>query len=311
MGDLFYICKEQYRYAVQAYLTHAREEGDPAINLLSYEKLATAKRIRTENLQPATYIFTDMDRATPRELAAATILANEIRAKGAGHRVINDPTGVAERFEFLRLMHLHGINSFNAWLLVEHQLPSRFPVYVRSSRSASGGLSDLIENAAQLEDEIYRLTQTGVRREHVMIVEFQPTDRFEEAYVKYTAFNAAGEIFPGHVQFCSDWRCKMQSAARVITSRTIELERQWLAGLRWRDEIARAFEIAGIEYGRADFSLVDGKPQFFEINTNPGLLALPRPELDATFRDKVMLPLYLPILRRVMGRLGKAAAEQD
>jgi hypothetical protein len=35
------------------------------------------------------------------------------------------------------------------------------------------------------------------------------------------------------------------------------------------EPIWRAFEIAGIEYGRADFGLVGGRPQVYEINTNP------------------------------------------
>ena len=29
------------------------------------------------------------------------------------------------------------------------------------------------------------------------------------------------------------------------------------------------FEVAGIEYGRADFGIVKGRPQIYEINTNP------------------------------------------
>ena len=36
-----------------------------------------------------------------------------------------------------------------------------------------------------------------------------------------------------------------------------------------RDVLLRAFEVAGIDYGRADFSIVDGVPQIYEINTNP------------------------------------------
>jgi len=35
--------------------------------------------------------------------------------------------------------------------------------------------------------------------------------------------------------------------------------------------IRRVFEIARIEYGRVDFGLVDGKPQFYEINFNSNI----------------------------------------
>ena len=39
----------------------------------------------------------------------------------------------------------------------------------------------------------------------------------------------------------------------------------------YAEPVQRAFEIAGIEYGRADFGLVGGRVQIYEINTNPTL----------------------------------------
>ena len=36
-----------------------------------------------------------------------------------------------------------------------------------------------------------------------------------------------------------------------------------------KEALRRAFEIAAIDYGRADFGLVDGRPEIYEINTNP------------------------------------------
>ncbi|MGH6891005.1 MAG: hypothetical protein ACREEP_01985, partial [Dongiaceae bacterium] len=39
-------------------------------------------------------------------------------------------------------------------------------------------------------------------------------------------------------------------------------------------EIRRAFEIGDIEFGRADFGLVGGTPQVYEINTNPTIVMM-------------------------------------
>jgi hypothetical protein len=53
-----------------------------------------------------------------------------------------------------------------------------------------------------------------------------------------------------------------------------------------------AFELAGIEYGRADFGLVGGKVEIYEINTNQDVkfpTEHPSPlcvESDQVFRDK-------------------------
>src|SRR4029079_4666966 len=41
--------------------------------------------------------------------------------------------------------------------------------------------------------------------------------------------------------------------------------------------LSKAFEIAGVEYGRVDYGLVDGRPQIYEINSNPDLKLRPEP----------------------------------
>jgi hypothetical protein len=309
MRDLFYICKYPHRYTLRSYLTMAREEGDPTIHLLPYEKIARARSFRSEAMLPASYVFTDMDRATPVEVAAATVLAEQVRAKGPGYRVINDPTNVALRFELLRLLNLHGINDFNAYLLVEGQQPARWPVFVRSTRGERTGPSDLIHTPEELDAAVYKMTRAGIRRDMIMIVEFQETEQLNGAWVKYGAYYVAGNVLPAHVHVCTDWRAKLSSNSRVIDRETIELERQWLQAMRFKDVIARVFEIAGIEYGRVDFGISGGRPQFWEINTNPDLLTLPRAQRDQIARDPVMLPLYLPVLRQVIVDLAETVEQ--
>ena len=49
----------------------------------------------------------------------------------------------------------------------------------------------------------------------------------------------------------------------------IENERRFVEENLHEGLMLRVFDIAGIDYGRADFSLVSGEPQIFEINTNP------------------------------------------
>ena len=42
------------------------------------------------------------------------------------------------------------------------------------------------------------------------------------------------------------------------------------------------FQIAGIDYGRIDYSMLDGEPQVWEINTNPTVLKI-TPRLTDAF----------------------------
>jgi hypothetical protein len=39
----------------------------------------------------------------------------------------------------------------------------------------------------------------------------------------------------------------------------------------YSETVWRAFEIASIAYGRADFGIADGRVQIYEINTNPSV----------------------------------------
>jgi len=55
-------------------------------------------------------------------------------------------------------------------------------------------------------------------------------------------------------------------------------ELDYIGGNPHADELKRAFEIAGIDYGRADYGIVNGRPQIYEINTNPHLTAYPSPD---------------------------------
>ena len=49
----------------------------------------------------------------------------------------------------------------------------------------------------------------------------------------------------------------------------LEAECDFVANGRFRDVLRRAFELARVDYGRADFAIVGGRPQIYEINTNP------------------------------------------
>ncbi len=52
-------------------------------------------------------------------------------------------------------------------------------------------------------------------------------------------------------------------------------EQEFVKGNWNADILRRVFEMAGIEYGRADWGIVGGKVQVYEINTNPQISADP------------------------------------
>lgn len=68
-------------------------------------------------------------------------------------------------------------------------------------------------------------------------------------------------------------------------------EQAFLSGNPHADLLGPAFEAAGIGYGRADYAMIGGRPQVFEINTNP---LIDRPE--------AMPPALQPYAQLLVGR---------
>jgi hypothetical protein len=69
---------------------------------------------------------------------------------------------------------------------------------------------------------------------------------------------------------------------------------------RFRGDLAAAFDIAGLEYGRADFGLVGGRVQVYEINSNPEILFgndHPSPARQETYR--IFRRNYLDVLSAI------------
>ncbi len=63
----------------------------------------------------------------------------------------------------------------------------------------------------------------------------------------------------------------------IATAKLYTEEYELVATHRFAEAMRPVFEIAGVEYGRVDFGLVDGRPQIYEINSNPDVKLRPKP----------------------------------
>jgi hypothetical protein len=72
-----------------------------------------------------------------------------------------------------------------------------------------------------------------------------------------------------------DWLAKTGDAERLasdpLRETYIKEEFELLDRTDLLPTVDKAMAVAGIDYGRADFGLVGGQPQIYEINTNPVL----------------------------------------
>ncbi len=234
------------------------------VALATYPELVPARAIPR-----ATYVFTDMDRLSLAHLQVAAYLYRRLRR--AGLRVLNDPARVATRFGLLRRLYLAGINGFNAYRVEERVRPERWPVFLRTEGTHLGPVTPLIHDWDLLQRSIDDCIAKGLPMAALLIVEFAGEPYRPGLYRKFSSFRMGSAGFAHTCVDDSEWIAK--TGRSDITPPELYDEEQCVV----RDDpygpvVAPAFEIAGLEYGRADFSLVGGKVQIYEINSNPEIV---------------------------------------
>lgn len=261
---IIYVAKGRYLATLGAYLnSHHAEPIGKRIHLLSYRALFAAKR-----LPIATYILTDHDRLSAAERERAWGVCQALEAGSPAVRILNHPARVLLRLDMLRALHRAGINSFQAYPLIGTERPTEFPVFLRSEGEHGGERSDLIENAEDLAAAIprYLRLRRYKRGYGSVIVGFLDSKDAEGRALKYSAFQVGDHVIPRHRFLGRTWFVR---GPDYLDDGTARAERDWQTSFAQHDQVRRIFDIAGIDYGRLDFAVIDGKVQAFEINTNP------------------------------------------
>jgi hypothetical protein len=245
-------------------LAAIREDpGAPPIEILSYDRLLAAKR-----LPRASYVFTDLDRLSAWDLELAAIVHR--RLAEAGVRVWNDPARVKTRFALLRALHQAGVNGFNGYRVDEGLAPARYPVLLRREAGHGTPLGGLLADAEALARAVDDALARGIPARSLLVIEYAAEPVRPGLFRKLSVARLGGRF---ETQLCvhdEHWLVKYGKRG-CAPPELYEEELNMLRENRFAADLRRAFEIAGIEYGRADFGLVGGRVQVYEINTNPSI----------------------------------------
>ncbi|RYE08351.1 MAG: hypothetical protein EOP22_13765 [Hyphomicrobiales bacterium] len=225
---------------------------------------------RAWRLPAATYIFTGVDRLDAGERRLAARFYRHINAQGEGFRALNDPAIGMGRFRLLRTLFERGINDFNAYLATERERPSRYPVFIRSATASAAPLTGMLASLAELEGEIARLGASGHPLEDLLIIEFHGEPVREGVYRKQGAYRFGDTYLPNPSIYAATWYVKY-SNTYTVPDDLPGYDREVMRDNPMAGVARQAFEIAGMEYGRADIGIVNGRPQIYEINYNPNL----------------------------------------
>ena len=233
----------------------------------SYERLFRQKELRS-----GTWVFTDHERLSNFEIALAAKVANRLERGGA--RVLNHPAHVLGRHDLLKALSAAGINRFSAWRCESRPRPNSFPVFIRNEFDHLSADLELIADQPALDATLSRMRENGIPLAGKLVIEYAGQEVSPGVWQRFATYRVGHRLIAHHnvVDFrwaAKDVQDKQRLLAHPMFETFIENERRFVEGNMHDGVLRQAFDLAGIDYGRADFSLVDGRPQIFEINTNP------------------------------------------
>jgi hypothetical protein len=236
----------------------------PRVRILTYEQLALFRRF-----PGGAYIFADLERLLPFELSFARWAYRRLKARPADYLLLNGPGRCLSRFDLLRALAARGVNDFTVYRPWEVGPHVRFPVFVRREDDHAGPRSPLLHSPRELRRFLGGLPRRErLMRGRYMVVEYRETVGADGLYRKYSAIKIHQALVPHHIQFSRNWATKVTD---LVEDDTVREEREYVRTFPHRDQVAEIFRLAGITYGRIDYSLRDGRMQVWEINTNPTL----------------------------------------
>jgi hypothetical protein len=225
--------------------------------------------LRKKEVPCGVYVFTDIERLTPWELRVVAE-AYKVLVRDDRCRVLNNPARVMCRYELLRTLREEGINEFDVIRADERRWPERYPVFLRHEQDHGRPLSQgLLHNRQELAAALEKAQADGISLRGVLIVGYA-AEAFDGAlFRKFNTFRVGSEVFGHHVVVEDSWVVKYGKEGVKFPEEYKVFEQEFVKGNWNGDLLLRIFEIAGIEYGRADWGVVAGKMQVYEINTNP------------------------------------------
>jgi hypothetical protein len=184
-----------------------------------------------------------------------------------GVRLLNCPGRTLRRYELLTELWRLRRNEHRAIRATDDLSGLRYPVFLRGEHTHDGALSPLLHDAREVEAWIGRLVVVGRKLEELLVMEFCDTADANGIYRKYAAFIIGDQILPRSLDHGRDWMLKRQGTE--YTHATLAEEFDYVQNNPHERELREIFAIAGVDYGRIDYSTQDGHIRTWEINLHP------------------------------------------
>ena len=268
---IYFIMTRRNNFPIRNLLRTGGKHLVDKIRIIDYEDISEMREIRA-----GTFIFSDFDFLDDQQRIVVRGIYDELTRKYEGIPVLNDPSKALLRYDLLKKAYETGVNSFMVYRGNEDHGNVRFPVFIREADRHSGALTNLIQNKEDLNDQLERFKRLGFNLENLLVIEFLDSSDHEGVYVKYSAFRLGDKILPRYLNFSRDWHVKATLARQNSLMKDRQnLIHEYMSSNPHEKWLMEVFEMANIEYGRADYSIVNGKLQLWEINLNPAFVRTP------------------------------------
>jgi hypothetical protein len=284
------------------YFLATRRNSHPIKNLLRSSGRHFVDRIRIiyfedlsplRNLQAGTFIFSDFDFLLPEQLDVVKKIYDQIRQHYPYLKLFNDPGKVLLRYDLLKKMHALGMNKFNvarASASFEHL---HLPVFIREANRHKGPLTKLIQSFSEVHKNIRLLKLLGYPPSDLLVVEYVDVSDGDGIYNKYSAFMLGETVMPRYLNYKHNWMVKsnLDPNDELMQSKQKDVEK-YMRDNPHAEWVQKIFELAGITYGRADYSFANHEPQLWEINLNPAFVQPPRKRKNDNSQQRLMRDLF-------------------
>lgn len=258
---IYFLVTRKKQYTLDPFFNEWSPDIKSTASIINYEDM-----VKLKTYPPGIYIFTDIDALSVPMFNFASSIADILVNAYGKNAVLNRPSGVKKRRELLTLLAENGTNSFSVYSLDANFDKIRFPAFVRKADGHTGSLTGIIYSSDELRAVVKRLLVSGKRANDLLIVEFCDTRSDDGFYRKYTAFVVEDMVVPRFIAFSKNWVVKHKRAENAAHHKE---DMDYLMSNPHRNEILDIFRFAGINYGRIDYGIKDGKIQTWEINVNP------------------------------------------
>jgi hypothetical protein len=276
---LLFITAAGHSYTVKSLVERAFGAETPHCQVTTYDDL-----FQGTNTLSATHIFTDLERLYDWELALAADLYRSIREVGLP--CLNDPARTMCRYQLLRELHAAGINPFTAYRADDRPQPVRFPVFLRSEAGHRSIDPYLIPDQPALDLRLRMLRDSGTPLRGLIVVEYASEPTSPGVWGRYQTWRLGDAVLVGNGVWEDKWEVRYGTYG-LATERRCEEERAAVDSNCFAEQLKPAFQIAGVEWGRADHATFKGREIVYEVNTNPNVAPLQPQQFP--FRDETLL----------------------